>query len=1045
MDSGSNKIRFGQLNLQGSAAATMELPAIIQAHTLDLVLIQEPYVPQDATAAPDPMLLPAGASSKAAIYLGRRDIACSIQLHLCTSHCMVVHVRLSPQSSSFYAVSSYFQYSQDIGPHIHHLGRVLEALRGERVIIGIDSNAHSPMWFSHPRQYIGRGSVVTQRKEQLESFIIGRGLRLANVEGQPPTFATANGESHIDITLSTGGVRLQDWHVKPDASTSDHRLIVFSMQMQRLTGTTVPDASRSELPCRFRERDVDWERFQTMIHYRVGRIDWKKSAREVCKEFTDMVTRTAMECLGTCVDAKRNKGYEWWTPTLDSMRKKNNKLRKLWQSLRKRGIEAMEELVRMRFHSHRRRYRCAMMRAQMDFFHELANTGNHDPWGLAYRAACGRLRPPPNVIYGIKLMEGHACDTESAMHNMVRSLCPDDNASTDTIYHRQVRLLAACAPAGADAPPPSCRDLERIVKELPNTAPGIDGITARIVKNVWLAASSELTRIFGLCVEEGTFPEVWKDGRLIVLPKGNGKPLTDPKAYRPITLLSVLGKILERVILTCAPALTRDISVCQHGFTRGKSTLTALRSLQEVVATSKCKYVQAIFLDISGAFDNAWWPMILLKAKSRGCPPNIYRLLSSYFHNRRVGLRLGDSVAWKTATMGCPQGSVLGPSLWNLLMDDLFRLPYPEGVHLIAYADDVTFLVESNTRAGVEASASHALALASEWGLRNRLGFSPSKSHTMTLKGKLPGRPPVIRLGGESVGSVASARVLGVVVDTSQCFREHAQSIGERAAAAFGKMSRVSSSTWGVRYRALKVLYRGTYVATVTYAAGCWWHRTTTYVVRSALTRTQRQALILLTKAYRSVSSAALPVLAGVLPADLEVKRAGRIDDIRHLSREEFRKEKGKISEETVVEWQQRWEDEVKGRELYRYFPDVSARLNAAWVEPDYEVSQMLTGHGCFRKRLYEMKLCEVSVCFCGEDDESMEHVLFLCPLYREIRQDMMDGIIREEAGPIHYSDLVSSEANFRRFRKYVHRWHELRCRLETEERGTRGAGDEVA
>ena len=76
---------------------------------------------------------------------------------------------------------------------------------------------------------------------------------------------------------------------------------------------------------------------------------------------------------------------------------------------------------------------------------------------------------------------------------MVRSLCPDDNASTDTTYHRQVRLLAACTPAGADALPLSYRSLERIVKDLPNTAPGTDGITARIVKRVainWLRANA---------------------------------------------------------------------------------------------------------------------------------------------------------------------------------------------------------------------------------------------------------------------------------------------------------------------------------------------------------------------------------------------------------------------------------------------------------------------------------------------------------------------------------------------------------------------------
>ena len=111
----------------------------------------------------------------------------------------------------------------------------------------------------------------------------------------------------------------------------------------------------------------------------------------------------------------------------------------------------------------------------------------------------------------------------------------------------------------------------------------------------------------------------------------------------------------------------------------------------------------------------------------------------------------------------------------------------------------------------------------------------------------------------------------------------------------------------------------------------------------------------------------------------------------------------------------------------------MSARLNAVWVEPDYEVSQMLTGHGCFKKRLYDMKLCQDCVCFCGEGDENMEHVLFVCPLYRELWQQMMDEITREEAGPIHYCDFVSCEKNFRCFHRFAHGWHKRRRKLELE------------
>lgn len=369
-------------------------------------------------------------------------------------------------------------------------------------------------------------------------------------------------------------------------------------------------------------------------------------------------------------------------------------------------------------------------------------------------------------------------------------------------------------------------------------------------------------------------------------------------------------------------------------------------------------------------------------------------------------------------------------------MDDLFRLPLPEGVNLIAYADDVTVVIESNSRAGIEASASTALELISAWGSRNRLSFSPTKSSSITLKGKMSGRPPTVRLGDKPVRSVQSATVLGVVIDSNLSFRPHAQSIGERAAAAFGKMSRVSASSWGIRYAGLRILYQAIFVAIVTYAAGCWWRRATTYMVRSALLRTQRQALILLTKAYRSVSSAALPVLAGVFPADLEVTRAGRIDDIRFSGRDCPGTVRSKITEELVAEWQRRWEGEEKGRELYRFFPDVGARLRFAWVAPDYQCSQILSGHGCFKRRLCDMKLCQDSLCYCGEEDECLDHVLWRCPLYDEIRKKMLDGIQRVKPGPIYYCDLVDSEANFRRLRDFSHHWYNIRSGLELAEKG---------
>ncbi|KAJ2937403.1 hypothetical protein O0L34_g19088 [Tuta absoluta] len=163
-------------------------------------------------------------------------------------------------------------------------------------------------------------------------------------------------------------------------------------------------------------------------------------------------------------------------------------------------------------------------------------------------------------------------------------------------------------------------------------------------------------------------------------------------------------------------------------------------------------------------------------------------------HSYTCGTYCKTADSQDAGTMGCPQGSVLGPTLWNVLLDDILRLRTPEVVSMVAYADDVTVMIEASSRAAIESKAQRTLSLISEWGARNHLGFLSAKSQIMTIKGKLQ-RPPIIRMDGALVKNVAKTKLLGVIVDASRSYFPHSRSIGERASNCFGKMARVSAST----------------------------------------------------------------------------------------------------------------------------------------------------------------------------------------------------------------------------------------------------------
>ncbi|WP_165480173.1 RNA-directed DNA polymerase, partial [Clostridioides difficile] len=241
-----------------------------------------------------------------------------------------------------------------------------------------------------------------------------------------------------------------------------------------------------------------------------------------------------------------------------------------------------------------------------------------------------------------------------------------------------------------------------IKREDDNKSPGEDGLSAAIIFHCSKIYPKLYLNLFNRCLEAGLFPERWKKSIVKLIPKSSTNDHS-VKSFRPMSLLDVTGKILEKLVydrltysIFSPPCL---MSPRQFGFTQQKSAEDAINEIVKlqtrIIEQKKLAYF--VSLDIQGAFDSAWWPLILNSLREHRVPENLYRLVEDYFSNRKATLPLCRQNFGRRLERGCPQGAKCSPLFWNLLYNSLLELPMPDQTYIQAFADDA-FLVCEGTQ-----------------------------------------------------------------------------------------------------------------------------------------------------------------------------------------------------------------------------------------------------------------------------------------------------------------------------------------------------------
>lgn len=179
----------------------------------------------------------------------------------------------------------------------------------------------------------------------------------------------------------------------------------------------------------------------------------------------------------------------------------------------------------------------------------------------------------------------------------------------------------------------------------------------------------------------------------------------------------------------------------------------------------------------------------------------------------------GHSRIQRRIDKGCPQGSVLGPLLWNLVLDGLLRIDLPEEVTILAFADDTVLLVQGDSRRVMERRLQEAITQLEAWAVEARLQFSARKTQAMFLKGNLSqARPPVIRINNIPVRFHEQVVFLGVTLDRRLSFLPHVRQVCSKAESLFQKVVRLVRLKYGVRQDVYTTLYRTVFRPIVQYA-----------------------------------------------------------------------------------------------------------------------------------------------------------------------------------------------------------------------------------